>query len=337
MDVTNVPTMDWGQAAATAIRMATRITQRLHVLVPETMSVERLQIIRNYCRPFIKIEQVCADIATGLMDIKDLTAKITDDTACVYFENPSYLGFLETQGAEIAGLIHGKGGLLVVGVDPISLGIIAPPSEYGADIICGDLQPLGVHMNYGGGQSGFISTRDEEKFVMEYPSRVFGIAPTSKEGEYGFGDVAYDRTSFGELRDKAKEYVGTQSALWGITAGVYLSLLGPQGMEEIGSTIIQKNAYAKAKIAGVKNIKIAPLSKYNFKEFVVDFNNTGLTVAQINKALYDRGIFGGKDLSKEFPAFGQTALYCVTEVHTKEDIDRLVSELAEITEGGGVK
>lgn len=225
MDVVNVPTFDWAQGAATSLRMSSRITERSEALVVGTISNERLMIIKNYCDPGVKITLIDYDKETGKMDLEDLRKKVSDNTAAVYFENPSYLGFIEDQGAEISKIAHEAGAISVVGVDPSSLGVIAPPSFYGADIICGDLQPLGMHMNYGGGQSGFISTRDEERFVMEYPSRLFGVAPTIKEGEYGFGDIAYERTSFGNLREKGKEYVGTQTALLGITAGVYLSLM----------------------------------------------------------------------------------------------------------------
>ena len=185
-------------------------------------------------------------------------------------------------------------------------------------------------MYYGGGQSGFMATRDEERFVMEFPSRLFGIAPTSEPGEYGFGDVAYDRTSFGHLRDKAKEYVGTQTALWGITAGVYLATMGPAGMEEVGNIIMANAQYAASRLATVPGVKVDPFGSVFFKEFVVDFSDTGKTVAEINKALLSRGIFGGKDISGEFPALGQAALYCVTEIHTREDIDELVLALKKI-------
>ena len=106
-------------------------------------------------------------------------------------------------------------------------------------ISCGDIQSLGIHMNYGGGCGGFIATRDEEKFVMEYPSRLFGITGTVIEGEWGFGDVAYERTSFAK-REKGKEFVGTAAALWGITAGVYLALMGPQGMKDIGKRFYKR-------------------------------------------------------------------------------------------------
>lgn len=333
MDVVNVPTFDWPQAAATSLRMSSRMTSRSEALVVGTIAPDKLMIMKNYCDPGVEIKLIDYDKETGKMDLEDLKSKISDNTAAVYFENPSYLGFLEEQGAEISKIAHEAGAISVVGVDPSSLGVVAPPSAYGADIICGDLQPLGMHMNYGGGQSGFISTRDEERFVMEFPSRLFGIAPTIKEGEYGFGDVAYDRTSFGNLREKGKEYVGTQTALLGITAGVYLSLMGPKGMLELGQNIIQKSLYAIEELSKIKGVKGSKFNSMGFKEFVVDFNDTGKTVKEINEKLLAKGVFGGKDLSADFPELGQSALYCVTEVHLKEDIDLLVNSIREIIEG----
>ncbi len=330
MDVVNVPTMDWAQAAATSLRMASRITDRKEFLVPELMDPEKFLIMKNYCGPDITLIRVGYDTATGQLDMDDLQSKLTENTAGVYFENPSFLGFIEQQGEAIADMVHGVGGLSVVGVDPSSLGVLAPPSSYGGDIVCGDLQPLGMHMNYGGGQAGFIATRDEEKFVMEYPSRLFGIVPTCVEGEYGFDDIAYDRTSFGHHREHGKEYVGTQSALWGITAGVYLATMGPAGMEELGQTILQKNQYAIAEIGKIVGVRSSRFRSQGFKEFVVDFNDTGKSVAEINERLLSDKIFGGKDLSRDFPSLGQSALYCVTEIHSKEEIDSLVQAMSRI-------
>jgi glycine dehydrogenase subunit 1 len=191
------------------------------------------------------------------------------------------------------------------------------------------LQPLGIHQNCGGGQSGFMATRDEASFVLEFPSRLFGICPTEKSGEYGFADVAYDRTSFGHHREKGKEYVGTQTALWGITAGVYLALMGPRGMTEVGETIAAKRQYAQGKLAAIPGVNIR-FGMNNFKEFVADFTATGKSVREINRALLAHGFFGGKDLSAEFPQFGQSALYSVTEVRTKSEIDALAVALGEI-------
>ncbi len=330
MEVVNVPTMDGAQAAATAVRMAARITGRKKVLVPEAMDHEKYLIMKNYCSPDVSLVPVEYDENTGLMDLEDLQKKISAQTAAVYFENPSYLGFIEMNGREIAEIVHQVSGLCVVGVDPSSLGVLEPPVRYGADIVCGDLQPLGIHMNYGGGQAGFMATMDDKKYVLEFPSRLFGIVPTVVEGEYGFGDVAYDRTSFGHLRERAKEYVGTQTALWGITAGVYLATMGPQGMEELGRNILQKSQYAVKKLNGIRGVVGSRFNSVNFKEFIVDFNSTGKTVHEINKGLLHKNIFGGKDLSAEFPEFGQCALYCVTEIHTKTDIDKLILALEEV-------
>lgn len=329
MDVVNVPTFDWGQAAATSVRMAARITGKKKVLLAKTTAPERSKIIVNYGTPDLQFEFVQFDVKTGAMDLEDLKAKLTEDVAALYLENPSYLGFIEAQGPDISKLLKENQSLMVVGVDPISLGVLAPPSHYGADIVCGDLQPLGMHMNFSGGQAGFIATRDEVKFVQEYPSRLIGIVPTVKEGEYGFGDVAYDRTSFA-LREKGKESVGTQTALWGITAGVYLALLGPEGIQEVGQTIMQNSQYAVQQLNQISNVTGSRLHSPFFKEFIVDFNHTGLSVEEINGRLLEKKIFGGKDLSQEFPEFGQTALFCVTEVHTKEDIDHLVKSIKEV-------
>jgi len=329
MDVVNVPTIDGAQAAATALRMAGRITGRGELLLAGTISPEKLLVIKNYCGPDLTCRKLDYDKRTGQVDMPSLQTALSGETAAVYFENPNYLGIIEEQGQQIADLAHAAGAVCVVGVDPSSLGVLEPPSGYGADIVCGELQPLGIHMNYGGGLAGFIATRDEERFVMEYPSRLFGIAPTIVPGEYGFGDVAYERTSFHD-RIHGKEYVGTQSALWGITAGVYLALMGPRGMFELGQTILQKSQYAARQLSKIKGVKGVPFDSSFFKEFVLDFNSSGLTVADINKALQARGIFGGIDLSAAFPELGQCALYCVTEIHTKEDIDTLVEELADI-------
>lgn len=328
LDVVNVPTYDWSQAASTSIRMAGRITGRTEILISDTVSPDRLLAIQNYCRPVVRIQMVGHDPKTGLMNLDDLRSRISSATSGIYFENPSFLGFVEHQGKVISDIAHENGALSIVGIDPISLAVMTPPSHYGADIVCGDIQGLGNHMSFGGGHGGFIATRDEVKFVMEYPSRLFGITKTSVEGEYGFGDVAYDRTSFG-VREEGKEFVGTHAALYGITAGVYLSLLGPKGLQELGQVIMQRSQYAMKKLSEIKSVKAPLFTSPHFKEFVVSFKETGKTVKEINRFLLERNIFGGVDLSPYFAELENCALYCVTEVHTKEDIDHLVQAVKE--------
>ncbi len=183
-------------------------------------------------------------------------------------------------------------------------------------------------MQWGGGLAGFIATHDKEEYVAEYPSLLFGLTTTSRDGEYGFGEVFYERTSYAS-REKGKDFIGTTTALFGIVAGVYLALMGPQGMQELGEGIMQRVAYAEKLLSGMKGIKVL-FSSSHFKEFVVNFDGTGKSVAAINKALLKHQIFGGKDLKKDFPELGNSALYCITEIHTQEDIDKLINAIKEI-------
>ena len=258
------------------------------------------------------------DPKTGCVDVPSVLARLTPNVACVYLENPNYFGLLETMAEDIAAETHKNGSLLLVGVDPITLGVLAPPSKYGADIVVGDIQTLGINMSYGGGVAGFIASCDREEYVAEYPSRLFGIAKTDVEGEWGFGDVLYDRTSFAR-REKGKEFVGTAAALWGITAGVYLALMGPLGMRTIGETVMRNSAYAAKKIADIKGIKVNGFEGHFFKEFAVNFDRIGLTVAEVNRELESRGIFGGKDISEEFKELGPVS-YTHLDVYKRQDI-----------------
>ena len=329
-DVVSVPTFDGFQAAATACRMAGRYTGRRTVLVAGNVNPDAHSHIVTYGRSDLDFVTVNYNAATGLIDQNDLKRKMSPEVAGFYFENPCYLGTLE-DGQAIADIVKPHGAMLLVGVDPSSLGVLSPPADYGADIACGDIQTLGLHMGYGSGHGGFISSRDEEALVMQYPSRLFGIAPTSVPGEYGFGDVAYSRTSF-DKREDGNEFVGTAAALWGITAGVYLATMGPQGMRDMGEGLMKRVAYLKKRLATVPGVKLTHAASAHFRECVVNFDATGKTVQAINAALRDQGIFGGHDLCGAFPELGQAALFCVSELHTQGDLDQLVNALISILE-----
>lgn len=330
-DVVNVPTYDGFQAAGTAIRMAARVTGRRIALVPASMGADKRSKVSDYVRPDVELVAVPADPSTGGLDLHALEARLAElgpEVACVFAENPTFLGSLEVNGPRIVELAHGAGALAVVAVDPSLLGVVAPPSSWGADIDCGDIQPLGMHPGWGSGHGGFIASADDLRIVNEYPSRLFGIAPTTVAGEYGFGDVAYDRTSFA-LREEGKEWVGTAAALWGITAGVYLALMGPAGMRELGATILARTRYAMTRLASIPGVRIPYADTPHGKEFALDLSATGKRVGEVAARLRDRGIFLGYDLSRERPDLGEWVLIAVTEVHTQADIERLAAELAE--------
>lgn len=333
MEFVGLPVYSWGCAAGNALRMAARMTGRREVLVPAWMCPERLAVIRQYCQPpemagHVAVVTVAHDRRTGRLDLADLKRKLSARTAAVYFENPAYLGVIEAEGAKIARMARAAGAETVVGVDPVSLGVIAPPADYGADIVVGTTQTLGAHMSAGGGAGGFIASRDEERYAREYPTLNVSIAETTRPGEVGFGLTLFHQSSYG-MRDQGKDWTGNSVYLTAIQNAVYMSLLGPEGFRELGELIVSRAHYAARKLGAIRGVSVRYRAGF-FKEFVVDVSRTGKSVTAINKALLRRGIFGGKDLSAEIPGHANCALYAVTEVHGQDDIDRLAAALKEI-------
>ncbi len=329
MDAVTFPVYDWSIACADAGRMALTVTGRREILVPKTMSPDTLAVVRAHTSSLATVQPVDYEVGTGRMDVEDLKRRISSETAAVYIENPSYLGFIETEGDVIGEIAHDYGALLIAGVEPLSLGVLTPPGEYGADIVCGEGQPLGMHMSYGGALLGFIACRDEERFLEATGHRIITLAKTEREGEWGFGYILPERTMFG-ARENAATYTGTATVLWAITAAVYMALLGPQGLGELAERIMQNCYYAMKRISGIMGVDAPVFDAPHFKEFAVRFDRTGHTVRDINEALLTHSVQGGKDLSTEFPELGNSALYCVTEVHSQNDIDRLVAKLEEV-------
>lgn len=328
LEACNTPTYDWANAAAIALRMATRTAGKNKVLVARNIGPGRTMVIENYLLPEIEIVKVEYDKATGLVDLADLKAKVADDVAALYFETPNFFGAAEVEAKAICEAAKSAGILIIVGCDPTSLGVMEAPAAYGADYVVGDLQPLGLHMSFGGGCGGFITTHDSKEFVAEYPSLLYGICETEVEGEYGFGEVFYERTSYAS-REKGKDFIGTCAAMHGIVAGVYMALMGPQGFRELGEGILQRAAYLKKKLAEIPGVKVK-FDQPTFGDFTVCFDETGKKVKDINKALLEDSIFGGQDLTRQFPEIGECALYSVTEMHDAEDLDSLVDALKKV-------
>ena len=326
LDVVSFPTYDGGQAASTALMMSRRINGRGKALVPENMNPNLLSQMKCYCEGMQLIGVKAKE--NGQLDLEDLKAKLDSDVAAVFIQNPCFLGFFEEQGKEIGELAHAAGAEYVVYADPSSLGIAEPPADYGADISCGEIQPLGIHMSFGAGLGGYLATRQEEKYVMNYPHHLHNIFKNSK-GQFGYSRALPERTSY-YVRDKGVEYLGTCVGLWTVTAAVYLALMGPEGMRELGENILYKSNYAQKKLAGLKGVTMPYAGSHSFMEFVLNFDGTGKTVAEVNKALLAKHIFGGYDLSREMPQLGQSMLVCVTEKTALSDIDKLADALAEI-------
>jgi glycine dehydrogenase subunit 1 len=333
MDFTTVPQYDGGQSVATSFCMANRMTGRKKILIPKTMAPEHLSLAKNYCHGVnenkkLELISINYDAKTGLMDLDDLKSKIVSDVAAIFIENPTYLGVVETQAEEIGKIAKKAGAEFIVYTDPVSLGVMEAPAKYGATLAVGDIHTLGLHLAGGGMQAGFIACPDDMRYLQEFKELVTGLTETVVEGEYGFGQLLIERTHYA-LREKGKEFTGTGTNLWMVPAAVYLALMGPEGMKEVGTTIMQNAQYAAKKLTEIPGVQLKFSSPF-FKEFVINYDMTDKTVAQVNKKLLASKVFGGVDLSNDFPELGQSALFCVTEANTLEEIEMLVYSLKEI-------
>ena len=230
MDVVSTPTYDGITATTSALLMACRLTGRSRVLVPETSNPQLRQHLRTFTQPWATVELIPADRETGLVDLRRAArpARARRRRGAASRCRPTS-GSSRPACTTIAAAVHEAGGLLVVAVDPVMLGVLAAPADYGADIVSGDAQALGNHQLFGGGQCGFIAHRDDEAYVRENPSILISAVP-SRDGEStGFAWSLLSSTSY-DLRGDSRDFTGTSQWLWGIGAAVHLSLLGPSGL-----------------------------------------------------------------------------------------------------------
>jgi len=332
MDFANCSLYDWASALGEAARMASRVTGKNEIIVPHYLHPERLATLRAYSEPVgIEIVEVQQDAETGQIILEDLEKKISSKTAGVYVENPSYLGHIETEVEAIGEVAHGKEALFIVGVDPISLGILKPPGEYGADIAIGEGQPLGNRMNFGGPLLGIFACHGE-RLLRQMPGRIIGMTTTVDGSQRAYCMVLQTREQH-IRREKATSNICSNEALCAVAAAVYLALMGPKGLKSLCKTILTKSQYAMKRLSEIKGLRTPVFDAPHFKEFTVNFERSGKTVQEIHQQLLRKGIHGGKIVSHEFPELRETTLYCVTEIHARRDIDMLAESLAEILEG----
>ena len=331
MEYANSSLYDWSTALGEAARMTVRVTGRSEFIIPHYVHPERLGTLKTYCEPAgIRIVEVAQDSRTGAIDLSDLRRKISERTAGVYLEWPSFLGFMEESCDEVAGLTHKNGSLFVIGCEPTSLGALKAPGQLGADIAVGEGQPLGNHMNYGGPLLGIFACKGEG-LLRHMPGRIIGCT-TTQDGKQAAYCMALQTREQHIRRGKATSNICTNEALLAIAAAMYLSLLGPAGMAELSASIAERTTYAIEQLSKLRGVKAPGFDAFHYMEFTVNFDRAGKKVSEINRALLEAGIHGGLDLSRQFPELGQSALYCFTEVHTHRDIDMLRNELRVVLE-----
>ncbi len=337
IDVVNSSMYDMASSLAEAVLMTSRVRKRRHkFLVPRAMNPSYLEVIQTYAEPAgIEVLQVDYEMVTGQLDLSDLKSKLDDSVAGVYIQNPNYFGVLERSLDEIDDLVHASDALLVAGVDILSLGILRPPGDYGADIVVAEGQSLGASMSYGGPLLGVFGCRMDRRLLYQMPGRLVGMTTTEKEPhERGYVLTLSPREQH-IRREKATSNICSNQALLAVTAAVYLSTLGASGIREVGERIAYYSRYAVQKLEMIESITAPALGSHIWKEFVVKFDEA--SAADVHEYLLEEELHGGRILTDTFPELGEAMLLCMTELHNKESIDRLVDVLGDAVGKGGAK
>ncbi|MGE5473652.1 MAG: aminomethyl-transferring glycine dehydrogenase subunit GcvPA [Ignavibacteriales bacterium] len=317
MDASNASVYDGATAAAEAAFMCADITGRSKILVSSTVNPETRKVLDTYCKAH-GLEIVKLNYRDGITDIEELKEKANNDTAGVIIQSPNFFGCIEPC-KDMFEFVHNSGGISVMSVNPISMGILKTPGELGADIAVGDGQPLGNPLSFGGPYVGFMAVK--EKFVRKLPGRIVGQT-VDLEGKRGFVLTLQAREQH-IRREKASSNICSNQALNALAVGVYLSSIGKKGLKQIAEICAQKARYMAEKISKLKGFSVV-FSKSYFHEFVIKSEKP---VNEINKILADKGIIGGYELEKDYPELKNCVLYCVTEMNSKEDIEKLVDSL----------
>ncbi len=321
MDVSNASVYDGATAAAEAMLMLRDAKRKQKILISDGLNPDVIAVIHTYAR-FARLECVSIPLnSDGTTDMDALSAN-SDGAAGYIVANPNFFGCLENMD-EISAAVHGFGGLLVSYVNPISLSLVKRPGDYGADIAVGDAQPLGLPLSFGGPYCGFMCST--QKLIRNLPGRIAGQT-SDAEGNRVFVLTLQAREQH-IRREKASSNICSNQMLCAITASMYLSVMGPEGMYEVAMQNLQKAHYLRDGIKSISGARIRYENTPFFNEFVVEFDKDS---AVINALLKKKGIVGGARLAN-YKDGDNGILMCVTEMNTREEIDALITALEEIT------
>jgi glycine dehydrogenase subunit 1 len=315
MDAANASMYDGSSALAEAVLMSVRINGGSRVLLPRSLHPFYKQVIETYVKG-INLEIVEIPwTETGGLDIAALKRELNENTAAVVVQNPNFLGVLEALD-EIGDVVTPSKAAFVVCVNPMSLGVIRPPGDFGADIVVGDGQPLGLPLAYGGPYVGFFTAREEH--LRKMPGRICGQT-TDIDGKRGFVLTLQTREQH-IRRDKATSNICTNQTLCATAVTVFLAALGPQGMREVGELNWNRAHMALDGLSALEHVS-TPFSGPVFNEFVLKVDGKASDVLGRLRA---QGISAGIDLGRFYPELDNCILTCVTEKKTEADISRLV-------------
>ena len=320
MDVANSSMYDGGTALAEAVNLSAAQTKKSKVLVSKAIHPESMDVIKTYTAgPNVEVVEI--DIKDGLTDLDHLKAELDENTASVVVQYPNFYGQMEPlkDVQEIVG--QQKKTMSIVSSNPLALGYLTPPGEFGVDIVVGDTQVFGIPAQFGGPHCGYFATN--KKLMRKVPGRLVGQT-VDEEGRRGFVLTLQAREQH-IRRDKATSNICSNQALNALATSVFLSVIGKRGIKEMATKNMKKARYAKKALENA-GFEVLYSNRF-FNEFVVKLDQD---IKNVNNQLNDRGFIGGFDLGKVDESFKNHMLVAVTEIRSKEEIDQFVKELGDI-------
>jgi glycine dehydrogenase subunit 1 len=323
MEAVNSSNYDAANALGEAATMCYRVNRRRKFLIPQVISCDKRSTLRNYVSGAgMEIVEYAHDPRTGEADMEDLKRKADDDVSGVYVEVPNFLGVMDRQAAEMKAAIGDA--LLVVGADPISLGILKAPGDYGADIVIGEGQSLGSPMNFGGPMLGLFGCRQE--LVRKMPGRVIGLTRDA-EGKRAFCMTLQTREQH-IRRSKATSNICTNEALMAVAAAAYLAIVGRDGLRSVARSNMASARKLRDALASVKGVECPVLDAPFFNELPA---RLPIRPEKMSKVLMRKSIIGGIPLAKHVPEMGDCMLFAATEMTTDREIEMLVEAMEVVS------
>jgi glycine dehydrogenase subunit 1 len=319
MDVCNAGMYEGASALAEAVLLALRETGRKEVLIPRSLHPDYKTVLATYTAE-MGVQLIEIPHQKGLLDVDFLRKNLTERTAAVAVQNPNFFGLLEPV-REVGPLAEKAGALFIAAVNPISLGLVVPPGDYGVDIAVAEGQALGIPAGYGGPYVGLFTCKN--KWLRKMPGRLVGQT-FDVDGKRGFVLTLQAREQH-IRREKATSNVCTATALIGFCATFYMALLGKQGLRDVSYQNLAKSHHAFDQLTQIPGVRAAFAAPF-FNEFVLQ---TKVPAETLQQRLLGRGIVGGLPLKKWFPELQNASLWSVTETKTKDDIDQLAKALRE--------
>ena len=321
MDAANASLYDGGTALYEAMMIAVRSTRRKKIVVDEAVSPIYRKMLRCYTS---NLKLQFAEVPTtpeGSADRERIKQELDDNSACLILQNPNFFGCVDDL-SDLAHTAREKGALVVLSTYPIALGLLKPPGEMGVDIATGEGQSMGMGLSFGGPYLGFMAVR--EKYIRQLPGRIAGQT-VDKDGRRGFVLTLQTREQH-IRREKATSNICSNEALCALTAIVYLSLIGKQGLKEVAGLCHKKAHYAMNRLVEIPGVKVR-FSAPAFNEFTLDLP---VDAGEVIGRLIEKGIAAGFPLGRYYPGMDQSMLVAFTEKRTKEEIGFLADSLEAV-------